>query len=286
MREVRQRRKEALITELKPGEIREGRVVSLENFGAFVDIGGAEGLVHITELSWKHVTHPRQILEVGQEVEVKVINVDEGKNRIGLSIKQLKADPWDELATRFGNGALVRGTVTKLTKFGAFARIKGMEAIEGLIHISELSDERVEHPRDVVNKGDKLTLRVVKVDVKNRRLGLSLRRVNSAEFLDEDLKRAYRDAEERGDEVDDDDFDDFDDDFDDSDDMSDVEDTIVDEVEEIIVDEVEEIIVDEVEAVAEEPIAEVDDVVADSEATESDTAADDTPEPETEGEDD
>jgi small subunit ribosomal protein S1 len=195
MREVRQRRKEALITELQVGEVRTGRVVSLENFGAFVDIGGAEGLVHITELSWQHITHPKQVLEVGQEVEVKVIGVDEGKNRIGLSLKQLQADPWDELATRFGTGALVRGTVTKLTKFGAFAQIDGMDSVEGLIHISELSDERVEHPRDVVNRGDRLTLRVVKIDVKNRRLGLSLRRVNSAEFLDEDLRRAYNERE-------------------------------------------------------------------------------------------
>jgi small subunit ribosomal protein S1 len=195
MREVRQRRKEALITELQVGEVRTGRVVSLENFGAFVDIGGAEGLVHITELSWQHITHPKQVLEVGQEVEVKVIGVDESKNRIGLSLKQLQADPWDELATRFGTGALVRGTVTKLTKFGAFAQIEGMDTVEGLIHISELSDERVEHPRDVVNRGDRLTLRVVKIDVKNRRLGLSLRRVNSAEFLDEDLRRAYNERE-------------------------------------------------------------------------------------------
>ncbi len=201
MREVRQRRKESLITELQEGEIREGRVVSLENFGAFVDIGGAEGLVHITELSWQHVTHPKQVLEVGQEVEVRVINIDESKNRIGLSLKQLQADPWDELATRFGTGALIRGEVTKLTKFGAFAKVINLEAVEGLIHISELSDERVEHPRDVVNRGDKLTLRVVKIDVKNRRLGLSLRRVNSAEFLDEDLKRAYRELEEREDEA-------------------------------------------------------------------------------------
>jgi len=196
MREVRQRRKEALITELEVGEVREGRVVSLENFGAFVDIGGAEGLVHITELSWKHVTHPKQVLSVGQTVEVRVINVDEGKNRIGLSIKQLQADPWDELATRFGTGALIRGTVTKLTKFGAFAQVDALDSVEGLIHISELSDDRVEHPRDVVQRGDKLTLRVVKIDVKNRRLGLSLRRVNSAEFLDEDLRRAYRDMDE------------------------------------------------------------------------------------------
>lgn len=201
MREVRQRRKESLITELEVGEVREGRVVSLENFGAFVDIGGAEGLVHITELSWQHVTHPRQVLEVGQEIDVKVINVDEGKNRIGLSVKQLLADPWDELATRYGTGALIRGEVTKLTKFGAFAKVLDLDSVEGLIHISELSDERVEHPRDVVNRGDKLTLRVVKIDVRQRRLGLSLRRVNSAEFLDEDLKRAYRELEDRDDDA-------------------------------------------------------------------------------------
>ena len=201
MREVRQRRKESLITELEVGEIRDGRVVSLENFGAFVDIGGAEGLVHITELSWQHVTHPKQVLEVGQELDVKVISIDEAKNRIGLSIKQLQSDPWDELATRFGTGALIRGEVTKLTKFGAFAKVLDLQAVEGLIHISELSDDRVEHPRDVVKRSDKLTLRVVKIDVKNRRLGLSLRRVNSAEFLDEDLKRAYRELEAREDEA-------------------------------------------------------------------------------------
>jgi small subunit ribosomal protein S1 len=204
MREVRQRRKEALITELEVGEIRDGRVVSLENFGAFVDIGGAEGLVHITELSWEHVTHPRQVLDVGQEVDVKVISVDADANRIGLSIKQLKPDPWDELAARFGKGALIRATVTKLTKFGAFAKVEQLPAVEGLIHISELSNSRVEHPRDVVNRGDKLTLRVVKVDVKNRRLGLSLRQVNSSEWLDKDLARAYREAEERADDDEDD----------------------------------------------------------------------------------
>ena len=206
MREVRQRRKEALITELEVGEIRDGRVVSLENFGAFVDIGGAEGLVHITELSWEHVTHPRQVLDVGQEVEVKVISVDAEANRIGLSIKQLKPDPWDELAARFGKGALIRATVTKLTKFGAFAKVEQLPAVEGLIHISELSNSRVEHPRDVVSRGDKLTLRVVKVDVKNRRLGLSLRQVNSSEWLDKDLARAYREAEERVEDDEDDDI--------------------------------------------------------------------------------
>lgn len=190
MREVRQKRKENIIGELKVGEIRQGRVVSLEDFGAFVDIGGAEGLVHLTELSWKHVTHPRQLLQVGQMVDVRVISVDQERNRIGLSLKQTEADPWDQIATAYQVGQLVQGVITKLTKFGAFAQLVNAEEVEGLIHISELSDQRVNHPKEVVNRGDKLTLRVVKIDVKNRRLGLSLKRVNSAEFLDFDLDHA------------------------------------------------------------------------------------------------
>lgn len=191
MREVRQRRKESLITELTVGEEREGTVVSLENFGAFVDIGGAEGLIHLTELSWNHITHPRQVLNVGDKVRVRVISVDTDHNRIGLSLRQLQTDPWDEIRAQYAEGSLVKGIITKLTKFGAFARIVGDQAIEGLIHISELSDERVEHPREVVQRGDELTLRVVKVDVKNRRLGLSLKRVHSAEYLDIDMSQAY-----------------------------------------------------------------------------------------------
>lgn len=195
MREVRQRRKEALVTELQVGEERNGIVVSLENFGAFVDVGGAEGLVHLTELSWQHVTHPRQVLNVGDEVRVRVISVDEDNNRIGLSIRQLLPDPWDEIAAMYPAGALVRGTITKLAKFGAFARIDADTSVEGLIHISELSDNRVEHPREVVKRGDVLALRVVKVDVKNRRLGLSIKKVNSEEYLDQDLERAYIEAD-------------------------------------------------------------------------------------------
>jgi len=185
-RESREKRKENLIAELTVGEVREGRVVSLEDFGAFVDIGGAEGLVHLTELSWQHVTHPRDILQVGQQIRVEVISIDQQNKRIGLSIRRIEADPWDRIATSFNVGQLVQGSVTKLTKFGAFAQIVDLPEIEGLIHISELSDKRVVHPREVVNEGDKLTLRVVKIDIKNRRLGLSLKRVNSAEYLDLD----------------------------------------------------------------------------------------------------
>ncbi len=185
-RQSREKRKESLIKDLTVGEVREGRVVSLEDFGAFVDVGGAEGLVHLTELSWQHVTHPREVMQVGQTVRVEVISIDPDSKRIGLSMKRQEADPWDTIAINFAVGQLVQGTITKLTKFGAFAQLVDVPEIEGLIHISELSDKRVTHPREVVNEGDKLTLRVVKIDIKNRRLGLSLKKVNSAEYLDLD----------------------------------------------------------------------------------------------------
>ena len=185
-RESREKRKENLISQLTKGEVRTGRVVSLEDFGAFVDIGGAEGLVHLTELSWKHVTHPREMLQVGQEVRVEVISIDRDAKRIGLSIKSQEQDPWDMVAINYNVGQLVLGLVTKLTKFGAFARLVDVPEIEGLIHISELSDKRVTHPREVVQEGDRLTLRVVKMDIANRRLGLSLKKVNSPEYLDQD----------------------------------------------------------------------------------------------------
>jgi len=194
MREVRQKRKEALIEELTVGEIRMGRVVSLENFGAFVDIGGAEGLVHLTELDWGHITHPRQSVSVGEEIEVEVISIDAEANRIGLSRRRRLRDPWDEIATSMRRGQLVKGQVTKLTKFGAFAKLMDNPAVEGLIHISELSNERVSHPREVVKRGDELALRIVKIDVKERRLGLSLKSVNSTEYLDLDWEMAIEDS--------------------------------------------------------------------------------------------
>ncbi|MBL8119699.1 MAG: S1 RNA-binding domain-containing protein [Anaerolineae bacterium] len=185
-RESRESRKESLIGRLQVGEVRTGRVVSLVDFGAFVDVGGAEGLVHLTELSWKHVTHPKELLEVGQEVKVEVISIDPENKRIGLSMKRQEADPWDTVAINFQVGQLVQGIVTKMTKFGAFVRLVDVPEIEGLVHISELSDQRVVHPRDVLQEGETVTLRVVKMDIGDRRLGLSLKRVNSAEYLDMD----------------------------------------------------------------------------------------------------
>ncbi len=194
MREVRQRRKLSLIEELKVGEIRKGTVVSLENFGAFVDIGGAEGLIHLSELAWGHITHPHQAVNIGDEVEVEVISIDPDARRIGLSRRRILYDPWDEIATSLRRGQLVRGRVTKLTKFGAFARLVDNDAVEGLIHISELSGERVTHPREVVKRGDELVLRIVKIDIKERRLGLSLKSVNSTEYLDLDWEMAIQES--------------------------------------------------------------------------------------------
>ena len=185
-REQREVRKERLISELQVGEVRQGRVVSLVDFGAFVDIGGAEGLVHLTEISWQHVTHPRDALKIGAEVRVEVISVDPRRKRIGLSIRRQAADPWDTVAIDYKVGQLVQGLITKLTNFGAFARLVAAPEIEGLIHISELAEQRVTHPREVVSEGETLTLRVVKMDVAARRLGLSLKAVNSAEYLDQD----------------------------------------------------------------------------------------------------
>jgi len=175
--------------------VRKGRVISIADFGAFVDLGGADGLVHLTEISWKHVTHPREVLEVGQEVEVEVISIDPDRKRIGLSMKRREHDPWDDVVAEYQVGQLVQATVTKLTKFGAFARLVDAPEIEGLIHISELADYRVSHPREVVLVGDVLTLRIVKIDADQRRLGLSLRQVDSPKYLDQDWMAYAEDVE-------------------------------------------------------------------------------------------
>lgn len=184
--ETRQSLKERVIEELQVGEVRTGRVTSLADFGAFVNISGADGLVHLSELSWEHVQHPREILEVGQEVKVKVISVDKEKKRIGLSIRQTQNDPWQAKVEKFHSGQLTEGVITRLTKFGAFARLEG--DIEGLIHISEISENRIEHPKEVLKEGDVVTLRIIRIDPEQRRIGLSLRKVDSPAYADKDLK--------------------------------------------------------------------------------------------------
>jgi len=188
-KESREAEKERLLTEIKPGDVRKGRVISLADFGAFIDIGGADGLVHVSELSWKRITHPSEVIKVGQEVEVEVLSVDRDRKRIALSLKRREEDPWTLMQRKYQVGQLVSGTITKLTKFGAFARISGADDVEGLIHVSELADGRIEHPREAVKEGQPVTLRVVKIDAENRRIGLSLKRASSAEYADADWEK-------------------------------------------------------------------------------------------------
>ncbi len=182
--ETRETIKERVIDSLQEGEVRTGKVTSLADFGAFVNISGADGLVHLSEISWDRIQHPSEVLKVGQEVKVKIISIDREKKRIGLSIRQLQQDPWLEKASRYQVGQLIEGTITRLTKFGAFARID--EDVEGLIHISEISEKRIEHPKEVLKEGDVVTLRVIKVDAENHRIGLSIRRVESMAYADLD----------------------------------------------------------------------------------------------------
>jgi len=184
--ETRASMKDRVISELDEGGVYTGRVTSLADFGAFVNLNGADGLVHLSEISWEHITNPKEVLEVGQEVKVKVINIDREKKRIGLSMRALMDDPWKARIEKFSVGQLVEGTITRLTKFGAFARLDG--DIEGLIHISELSEDRVEHPKEVLKENDVKTLRVIRIDSDQRRIGLSLRKVDSAAFADKDFK--------------------------------------------------------------------------------------------------
>lgn len=194
LQETRETLKDRLLEELHEGAVRTGRVTSLADFGAFVNIDGADGLVHLSEISWERIQHPNEVLKVGQEVQVKVITMDRERKRIGLSIRQLQTDPWTMKVEGLREGQLIEGTITHLTKFGAFAKIS--EDLEGLIHVSELSEQRIAHPKEVVKEGDVVTLRVIKIDPERRRIGLSLRKVDSPAYADLDWKMAL--AEEIG----------------------------------------------------------------------------------------
>ena len=186
LQETRESLKDRLLDELKDGDVRTGRVTSVADFGAFVNIDGADGLVHLSEISWDRIQHPNEVLKVGQEVQVKVISVDQERKRIGLSIRQLQKDPWLKKIEHLREGQLIEGKITHLTKFGAFAKLD--EDLEGLIHVSELSEQRINHPKEVVKEGDVVTLRIIKVDPERRRIGLSLRKVDSPAYADLDWK--------------------------------------------------------------------------------------------------
>jgi small subunit ribosomal protein S1 len=189
----RRQQRERLLEELREGEVRRGVVSSLASFGAFVDLGGADGLVHISELSWRRVRHPKEVVTVGQEVEVYVLRLDQERNRIGLSLKRLQPEPWALVEDKYELGQLVEGVVTNVVDFGAFAEIEA--GIEGLIHVSELADMPVSHPRDVVKKGDLLLLRIIRIDARRKRLGLSLKRVLESEWAEWAARLALAEAE-------------------------------------------------------------------------------------------
>jgi small subunit ribosomal protein S1 len=175
--EWRKAQKHRLLSELQPGDILSGRVNQLTNFGAFIDLGGADGLAHISELSWQRVNHPREVLTPGQEVKVMVVEIDAERERIGLSLRRLQANPWETIDQRYSLGQLVTGPVTNVAPFGAFVQIE--EAVEGLIHASELDVDPQAQPRDLLQPGQSVTAKIISLDKQRQRMGLSLRRVTS-----------------------------------------------------------------------------------------------------------
>lgn len=168
--------REVLLLGVRTGERRQGVVTNLTDFGAFVDLGGVEGLIHISEISWSRVVHPSMVLQPGQRVQVLVLSVDQGAERVALSMKRLRPDPWHDVEARYRPGQLVRGVVGNVTTYGAFVVLE--EELEGLVHISELAEGMFMHPRDVVRSGEMVTARVLSVDGQRKRLALSLRTVN------------------------------------------------------------------------------------------------------------
>jgi small subunit ribosomal protein S1 len=198
LEEERKEERERILTSLEEGMIVKGTVSNLVDFGAFVDLEGIDGLIHISELSWQHVDHPSEVVEVGEEVEVKVLEVDRDRERISLGLKQTRKDPWQEIVERVNVGEQIQGRVTKLVSFGAFVEVA--EGVEGLIHISELADHHVETPDEIVRSGDEVDARIIDVDARRRRLSLSLRpkREDREERPRREEQRPRREPEQRG----------------------------------------------------------------------------------------
>jgi small subunit ribosomal protein S1 len=196
LEETQKEQREEFLENLRPGEVRKGVVSSVVNFGAFVDLGGMDGLIHVSELSWKHVDHPGSVVQVGDEVEVQVLDVDLERERISLSLKATQQDPWQEFATNHQVGELVYGRVTKLVPFGAFVQVG--DGIEGLVHISEMSAHHVDLPEQVVTPGEELWVKIIDLDLQRRRISLSIKQaaeggVVAAEYQEHFGEHAYDD---------------------------------------------------------------------------------------------
>ncbi len=176
LEDERKEMRQAILDKLNPGDVVEGTISNIVDFGAFVDLDGMDGLIHISELSWSHVNHPSEVLEIGQKVDVKVLDIDRERQRISLGLKQTQTDPWQQVLESYNEGDVVSGKVTKVVTFGAFVEI--LPGVEGLVHISELAQHHVENPREVVSQGDTVNVRILEVDAERRRLSLSLKRVD------------------------------------------------------------------------------------------------------------
>jgi small subunit ribosomal protein S1 len=177
--EEARKNKANLLADIKEGDVRTGRVTSLAEFGAFVDIGGVDGLIHLSELAWTRVSHPREVLKVGEEVKVHVLSVDRDQQRVALSLKRLQPEPWGQVFEYYQINQVVDAVITKLTNFGAFARID--DRIEGLIHISEISHKNITHPREAIAEGQTVQVRIIHIDPDRRRMGLSMKQVEETE---------------------------------------------------------------------------------------------------------
>src|SRR6202012_3877211 len=175
LEEERKEARQAILDRLQPGAVVEGQISNIVDFGAFVDLDGIDGLIHISELSWSHVNHPSEVLEIGQTVEVKVLDIDRDRQRISLGLKQTQNDPWQQVLESYHENDVVEGRVTKVVTFGAFVEI--LPGVEGLVHISELAQHHVENPREVVAQGQAVNVKIIEIDGERRRLSLSLKRV-------------------------------------------------------------------------------------------------------------
>ena len=184
LEEERKEQRQKILDNLNPGDVVEGQISNIVDFGAFVDLDGMDGLIHISELSWSHVNHPSEVLEIGQTVEVKVLDIDRERQRISLGLKQTQSDPWQQVVDTYSEGDVVDGKVTKVVTFGAFVEI--LAGVEGLVHISELAAHHVENPREIVAQGDDVKVLVLEIDGERRRLSLSLKRVEGGRAISEE----------------------------------------------------------------------------------------------------
>jgi small subunit ribosomal protein S1 len=175
LEEERKEQRQAILERLQPGLVIEGQISNIVDFGAFVDLDGIDGLIHISELSWSHVNHPSEILNIGDTVQVKVLDIDRDRQRISLGLKQTQEDPWQRVVDTYNLGDELEGKVTKVVAFGAFVEI--LEGVEGLVHISELAQHHVENPREIIQPGDDIKVKILEIDSERRRLSLSIKRV-------------------------------------------------------------------------------------------------------------